>query len=105
MKAMRKTTWAFAVALALLWSACVTTTGQSRSVTPLTPSPSSVEPLHQPASAATYYVRPDGGPPPSAPAWPMLPTPAVGPANPEPGIIPSARFRQTAHRALPGAIP
>ena len=51
MKAIRKVTWAFAVALALVWSACVTTTGQSRSATLITPS--SVDLPLQPASAAT----------------------------------------------------
>jgi hypothetical protein len=61
MKAIRIMTWTSAVALALVWSACVTTTGRSRSAIPFTPSPSSVEPPLQPASAATYYVRPDGG--------------------------------------------
>lgn len=56
-----KTTWASALVLVFVWSACVASTGESSSTTPFTSRPSNVGASDRSPSDTTYYIRPDGG--------------------------------------------
>ncbi len=69
----------------------------------------SAEKKHEPRcrsrrSAARFTTSaPTAATPRSAPAWPMLPTPAAGRGSPAPGIIPSAPCRPAVSPSWPAA--